>query len=175
MPETPEAAEMDAKELAAKLEEATAEAEKWKSLSRKNEDRAKENAEAAKRAADLEKQLADIAAQKDATATDAEKALQRIADLEATIAAEQGARKAAELTALRAKVGSEAGLPPALIARLSGEDEDAIKADAESLKAAIPAPQTGPQWPDLGQGKGAADADAAALEAFRVGAGIKPD
>lgn len=38
---------------------------------------------------------------------------------------------------LRARVGAETGLPPALVARLTGETEDEIRADAESLKAAL--------------------------------------
>jgi hypothetical protein len=48
--------------------------------------------------------------------------------------------KAAELTALRLRISTELGLPPALAERLKGETEDDLRADAEALKALLPAP-----------------------------------
>ena len=42
-----------------------------------------------------------------------------------------------EKTELKARIAREAGLPYELAERLSGDDEDALKTDAESLKALI--------------------------------------
>lgn len=47
--------------------------------------------------------------------------------------------RATELDAMRAKIGAEYGLPTQLAARLRGDDEAAMRADAETLKTALPA------------------------------------
>ncbi len=60
----------------------------------------------------------------------------RIAALEAKAAA-------AERRALIAEIATEFGLPKDLAARLQGDDEEALRADAELLKAYIPAPKDG--------------------------------
>lgn len=66
-----------------------------------------------------------------------------------TKAREEAAAKAAaaEHTALRLKIATEAGLPAALASKLSGDSEDELRADAESLKPFVVTPQTGPQRP----------------------------
>lgn len=51
--------------------------------------------------------------------------------------------EALTLNALRAKIAAEFQLPPAFAERLKGATEEELKADAEALKAALPAqPQT---------------------------------
>jgi len=55
--------------------------------------------------------------------------------------AEKRARAAAELSAVRARIGAEMRLPAALIERLQGETEDALRKDAEALAAALPPQQ----------------------------------
>lgn len=53
-----------------------------------------------------------------------------------------------EKAELKAKVAREAGLPYELSERLTGDDEDALKADAESLKALMGAnKKTAPPMP----------------------------
>lgn len=59
------------------------------------------------------------------------------AELQKAQAAEARA-KAAELAGLRSKVGAKYQLPEALIARLQGESEEALEADAKTLAAALP-------------------------------------
>jgi hypothetical protein len=46
--------------------------------------------------------------------------------------------KAAELAALRGKVGTKYKLPETLIDRLQGDTEEALEADAKALAAALP-------------------------------------
>ena len=66
-------------------------------------------------------------------------------DFEAQIAERDGKIKGYESSAMKVKVAREVGLPYEAAERLTGEDEDAIRKDAESLKAIIgsgkPAPQ----------------------------------
>lgn len=62
------------------------------------------------------------------------------ADLEKAQAAAKAADekvKALELSALKAKLVAEAGLPAALADRVNGDDEEAIKADIETLKPLV--------------------------------------
>lgn len=54
---------------------------------------------------------------------------------------------AAERDALRIRVATDAGLPVALASKLSGDTEDELRADAETLKPFIATPPTGPQRP----------------------------
>lgn len=61
---------------------------------------------------------------------DAEVARQRVAELEAERAAEQR-------SALAVKIAKDVGLPDGMSARLVGEDEAALKADAEALLASL--------------------------------------
>ena len=124
-----------------------AELDKWKAMARKNEDRAKANAKAADEATALKARLDEIEA---ANLTELDRAKKEAADVKAALEAATAAQKQAELAALRASIGAEKGLPPALISRLTGDDADAIKADADALLAAIP--KQDPSL-DIGQGK----------------------
>lgn len=131
-------------ELTAQLEAAQAAAENWKKHSRKHEDRAKENAEAAERVKELEAKLAE-------TGTDTEKLARTVEDLKAQVAEGEAARKNAELTALKVRIGAEKGLPPEFTGRVQGDDEESISADVDALVAAIPN-VAGQQWPNLPHG-----------------------
>lgn len=66
----------------------------------------------------------------------ASKRAERIAELEQQVTSQ-------ELALLRMKVAQEAGLPSELAARLQGEDEKALKKDAEALLKLLQAPQAG--------------------------------
>lgn len=95
-----------------------------------------------KRADDAEKALKAATAKlqqiEDADKTELEKALGRIKELEdanATLTSDLAVR---DKTILRLNTGIDEGLPKNLIARLQGDDEDAIKADAASLRELIP-------------------------------------
>lgn len=81
---------------------------------------------------------------------------------------------ARELDALRLKVAADANLPAALAARLTGSNEDEMKADAESLLKLIPAQSGGVPKP-----AGATDPqEAAEVDPFLAGltgkATVKP-
>src|SRR5215471_10455516 len=62
-------------------------------------------------------------------------------------AAEQ-AREQAQLRALRVQVASRKGLPARLAARLQGETEEDIEADADDILASLPARDTGGPGPE---------------------------
>lgn len=150
MPETLE----DAQKL---LTEVDADRDKWKANSRKNEDRAKENVEAAKERDELRKKVEELEAAKADGLSEAEKAAKRLSDIEAALESEKEARKAdsearaaAEIKALRSRIGADKGLPAALFDRLTGDDEESITADADKLAELAP---SGPKWPDTGAGK----------------------
>lgn len=66
--------------------------------------------------------------------SESERLSQRVAELEQ-------ATKRAERAALVQRIAMETGLPSVLADRMHGDDEDSLRADAEALKAAIPAPQ----------------------------------
>lgn len=91
--------------------------------------------EAEKAAKAAEAKLKEI---EDANKSDIDKALARVSELEAAntqLTTELGKR---DLTISRLNVGIDEGLPKNLIARLQGDDEDSIKADAASLRELIP-------------------------------------
>lgn len=95
-----------------------------------------------KRADDAEKALkaANTKLQQieDADKTDLEKALSRINELEAANGTLTGDLAQRDRTILRLNTGIDEGLPKNLIARLQGDDEESIKADAASLRELIP-------------------------------------
>lgn len=149
--------------LKAKLDAMTQHSRTW-------EARAKENKPAADKAADLQAKLDAI---ETAKLSDVEKTDKRIRDVEAKLADSEKARAAAEVTALRARIGAEKKLPAALIARLQGDDEGAIAADADALIAALPE-EAQHVWPELGQGANGAPAtssNAAMNQRIREAAG----
>lgn len=95
-----------------------------------------------KRANEAEKQareaLARIKELEEKDATELEKATRRIKELEdanATLSTDVASR---DKTILRLNTGIDEGLPKNLIARLQGDDEDTLKADAASLRELIP-------------------------------------
>jgi hypothetical protein len=74
---------------------------------------------------------------------DAQKSADQIAALTKQVAELTAKNQAAELSALRTRIAHETGLPFELADRLHGEDEKALRADAEALgklTAAKPAP-----------------------------------
>lgn len=91
--------------------------------------------EAEKAAKAAEAKLKEI---EDANKSDIDKALARVAELEAAntqLTSDLGKR---DLTISRLNVGIDERLPKNLIARLQGDDEESIKADAASLRELIP-------------------------------------
>lgn len=95
-----------------------------------------------KRANDAEKAARDAQARikelEEKDATELEKATRRIKELEeanGTLSTDLAAR---DRTILRLNTGIDEGLPKNLIARLQGDDEESIKADAASLRELVP-------------------------------------
>lgn len=102
--------------------------------------------------------------------TEVEKALKRAEQAETALKAEQERVAQAELASLKLRVGTEKGLPSALIDRLAGNDAESIAADADAILAALPKPQA----PAGGANPPADDDEVdAVLAAIRKGAGLK--
>lgn len=124
--------------------------EKYKAIARAQEAK---YIEAAQKADALQKQLDDITT---ANLSELEKAQKAASDSQAELANARSAQKAAETAALRSRIGAEKSLPAALVARLQGDDETSIAADADLLLAALPPTAAQPHaFPDLGNGAGA--------------------
>lgn len=70
--------------------------------------------------------------------SETEKLQRQIRDMEARQQQLQAEAEAERLNALRLRVGQEIGLPPMLASRLSGTDEESIKADAQAMLSALP-------------------------------------
>jgi len=107
-----------------------------------------------KRANALDKQLKAFQAERDAAEAEKLTELER-----AQKAAKEASDRLAEYekTTMRQKVALDTGLPAALVARLQGDDEESLIADAESLIALLNTPPT--PKPDPSQGaKGEAHA-----------------
>ena len=107
-----------------------------------------------KRANALDKQLKAFQAERDAAEAEKLTELER-----AQKAAKEASDRLAEYekTTMRQKVALDTGLPAALVARLQGDDEESLIADAESLMALLNTPTT--PKPDPSQGaKGEAHA-----------------
>jgi hypothetical protein len=92
-----------------------------------------DDAEKALKAANLKLQQAE-----DADKTELEKAQSRIKELEAANATLASDLTDRDKTILRLNTGIDEGLPKNLIARLQGDDEESIKADAASLRELVP-------------------------------------
>lgn len=103
------------------------------------------NKEAAKYRKELRETQAALKAREDAEKTEAQLAADRASAAEAQVA-----------DLLRRSVAAEVGLPPELRDRLRGDNEDALREDAESLKAllvpAAPVDPASAPWPDAPQG-----------------------
>lgn len=83
---------------------------------------------------------------------DAQKSADRIAELTQQVADLTAKNTAAELGALRTKIAHETGLPYELADRLRGDDEKALRADAETLiqltaSKPSPSPAYSPETP----------------------------
>lgn len=93
---------------------------------------------------DAEKQLQALAAEADKRKTaelEANKEFEALAgQYKAELEALRGEVKSRDLALLRTRIGTELGLPTALAERLTGEDEDSIRADAEKIRALMPTP-----------------------------------
>jgi hypothetical protein len=109
----------------------------WQQLARKWEARAKKDAD---NLAKLQAQVKTLVAP------------ETVADKDRAIAEAQAEAKAARLDALRYRIAVEEQLPASMAARLLGEDEDALRADAKELVAAL-APKP-PRRTDAGKGTG---------------------
>lgn len=95
---------------------------------------------------------------------DAKKSADEIAGLKTQVADLTAKNTAAELSALRTRIAHETGLPYELADRLRGEDEKAIRADAEALaKLTAPQPSPSPKYSPETPAASAADAAFAAL------------
>lgn len=128
-----------------------------------------------KRADEAERLVKELTAERDAAVAEREKtaadAAAAVADIEAKVAVlEQGN---ADLSAqvMRLNVGIDAKLPRVLIDRLTGDGEDALKQDAEALKAFVsddkpsPFPKADPSQGANGAAKAStAEQFAAAME-----------
>lgn len=111
----------------AMYEQAAADAEKWKAMSRKNEAKAKGNADAAEQLADLSERLA-------------------------AIEAENGALKAqAARTELVSKVAASTGVPEAIVASLAANDEDALTRAATAIADSFKPKGGAPKAPEAGR------------------------
>ena len=62
-----------------------------------------------------------------------------IADRDKTIADLQGKVKGYETTAMKQRIAKEKGIPMDMASRLSGEDEKALRADADAMAAGLKA------------------------------------
>lgn len=69
--------------------------------------------------------------------SEVEKLASRISQLQKQLEEEKSARFKSELVALRTRIGKAAGLPDELVDLLQGDDEEALQAHAEKLKAVI--------------------------------------
>jgi hypothetical protein len=117
---------------------------KYKSIARKQEQK---YIEAAKERDELKTKLEEIEKSK---LSDLERAQKDAEEARKQLDALKSEAETARLDALRTRIGAEKGLPPQLIERLRGEDEDGIRADADALLTAVKKDEAA--WPDMGQG-----------------------
>ena len=85
----------------------------------------------------LEKQVADLTAQAKKRDEQAEENDKTVADLKAKV-------HEYEMSSAKTKIALEEGLPYELASKLSGEDEDAIRADAQNMAKFVQQKQTAP-------------------------------
>jgi hypothetical protein len=95
---------------------------------------------------------------------DAKKSADKITELTQQVTDLTAKNTAAELSALRTRIAHETGLPYELADRLRGEDEKAIRADAETFsKLTAPKPSPSPSYSPETPVSSATDAAFAAL------------
>lgn len=124
----------------------------------------KANNEAAKYRKAAEEALAEKKLKEEAELSEIDKLRRQLADTEAQA-------KALRLDGLKTKVAAEIGLPPAFAARLQGEDEDALKADAKSLLEAIPKQPATPKIQPTNPANAQAPTETAAMRRQRIYSG----
>jgi len=151
MPETPEG-ETTETDLAAQLEAALAEAEKWKALSRKNEERAASNAEKAQKFDELEEANRTELEKLQARAEAAEK---KLADIDAKAEAEK----------LRSDVAKEKFKGRDIPATaLRGTTREELEAHADEILALLPEVPVAPSADGQGEGGQIGDGDMSAKD-----------
>lgn len=115
---------------------------------------------AEKTAADYKKQLDDIEAASLSDLQKAQKVAQDAADESERLKAEIESR---DLQILKQTIGAEFKLPTELVARLQGDDADALRADAKSLAELVPDnspfPKADPSQGAKGSAGGGTNAD----------------
>lgn len=87
---------------------------------------------------DLYRQLQESQRQQGGSQTELERLSGQIKTLTDQVQAEQQARQAAQLQALRVQVAARKGLSPKFASRLQGETEADLEADADDILAALP-------------------------------------
>lgn len=97
------------------------------------------------RLSESDKKIKELEDKNGTLSSQLEEAGKKHKDFEAQIAERDGKIKGYESSTMKTKIAREVGLPYEAAERLAGEDEDAIRKDAEALKAIIgsgkPAPQ----------------------------------
>ena len=97
---------------------------------------------------DLKQQIAELNEKVKATASEKDTEIKSLQDQLKASAKEKdeltGKAKAYELQATKIKVASDMGIPLEMADRLSGDDEESIKADAENIKDLFGTKQTAP-------------------------------
>ena len=98
---------------------------------------AQQRKDAEKGKTDLEKKLTDLQTKFEALQgdkqTDLEKLQGQMAQLQGQFEQSQAALQEAEQQRLRLEIATEVGLPPTLAGRLTGDDREALVADAQAL------------------------------------------
>jgi hypothetical protein len=115
-------------------------------------ERRKERQRIASQYGDLDELKALKQAEEDRKAaemSEIEKLNAQLADMQTKQQAAEQKAQQAELNALRLRVGHELGVPPVLSARLSGQDEEAIRADANALLEALKTDAPAARIPNL--------------------------
>ena len=118
--------ETDEPDYKALWEQAKADADKWKAMSRKNEGKAKSNADAAQQLEDLSQRLSTIEEENARLKADADRAT------------------------LVSKVAVATGVPESIVAALRPSDEEALTQAAQAIAEAYRVPGGAPSAPEAG-------------------------
>jgi len=111
---------------------------------------------------DLKAKAARLDELEEANKSEHQKLLERVEAAERRAEEAERARAQAAVEMLRTKVAVDKGLPPALAARLRGETEEEIAADADELLASVSVTSAAPTAPSFDQGpRGTGSAKAA--------------
>lgn len=91
---------------------------------------------------DIKAKLADYETRLGTAMQESEGFNNRIAELEATITERDATIQQMATTALKSRISAEFGLPSEMADRLKGDNEEELRADAETLAQLIPKPAT---------------------------------